>query len=147
MIIATEQQAAMFREAHRRVRARQQAGWRPTAPQLPPARGLPGTELKAIFAALGFQEETGCGCKDLAAAMDRLGVAGCNHYRCAIVGRLRARQKTQGWGKILTAGALALTSGLAFRIDWSDPAPGLLDEAIRRAEAKLGPVANNATNG
>lgn len=107
---------------------------------LPPRpAGGPGTELKALLASLGLTPPGGCGCDDLAARMDAWGVAGCRERREDILARLRANAAKVGWLAKLKAGALAVAVGLAFRLDPRDPYPGLLDEAIRRAEAKAPP--------
>jgi hypothetical protein len=69
--------------------------------------------------------------------MDAWGVAGCRgeHYQ-EIVDRFRAYASKYGWATKLKAAALAVKTGLAFRLNPLDPAPGIVDEAIRRAEEK-----------
>jgi hypothetical protein len=39
-----------------------------------------------------------------------------------------------GWTDKLKAAALAFKTGLAFKVDWSDPFPGIIEECIKRAE-------------
>jgi hypothetical protein len=65
-------------------------------------------------------------------------VAGCEANRPEILGRLRAAQARLGWPDRLRAAARAVSSGLAFRLNPLDPAPGLLAEALRRAAAAGG---------
>lgn len=115
------------------------AAARPTMPPPAPADG-PGTELRALIASLGLTERPGCRCKAIAAEMNRAGAAGCRQHRSAFVARLKANaDRWYGWGDWVRAGANALASGLAFRLDWSDPLGGLFDEAVCRAEEKQQP--------
>jgi hypothetical protein len=93
----------------------------------------PGTALKEILRELGFDAQDGCGCEDMAARMNHWGVEGCPEHREEILTKLRKAAKKQSWVAKLKAGALAGLTGLALQLDWSDPAPGLLDEALRRA--------------
>lgn len=93
----------------------------------------PGTELKAILKTLGIAEKTGCDCNAKAEQMDRWGVDGCRQHFETIVNWMRAGQEKWGWKDKLAAAAKAVTSGLVFKLDWSDPFPGLITEAIRRA--------------
>lgn len=100
------------------------------------AGGGPGTEMKAILQSLGLSESSGCGCQDVARAMDQWGPSGCRLRKDQILAHLRQAQARAGWLAKLKAAGLAVASGLALRLDPLDPAPGLLDEAIRRAEQK-----------
>lgn len=102
-------------------------------PEAAPA-ALPGSELTSLLASLGLHGSGGCGCASLAARMDAWGVAGCRERREEILAHLREKAAGAGWLETLKAGYLALSQGLLF--DPLDPAPGLLDEALRRAEAK-----------
>lgn len=113
--------------------------------ELPPQQvatpaGGPGTELKALLARLGlgadWRSGKGCGCDDLAAQMDVWGVEGCRQNAGLIVEHLRGQQAKLGWLEYLKVAANAALEGLAGKVDWGDPAPGLLAEAIRLAEAK-----------
>lgn len=100
-----------------------------------PRRG-PGWHLRQILKSVGIEAtEAGCGCRSLAARMDRGGVQWCDRNAAEIVARLRENYAKLGWAARLKAAALSVGSGLAFRLDPLDPAPGLLAEAIRRAEA------------
>lgn len=96
--------------------------------------GGPGTELKSLLALLGFGEAGSCGCGDKARQMDRWGVAGCREHRDEIVAWLTEQQGKQGWKAQVLAGVRAAQAGLW--LNPLDPAGSLLDEAIRRAEAK-----------
>jgi hypothetical protein len=100
----------------------------------PPLNYGPGTELKKLLADLGLNEQGGCGCAVRANQMDNWGVDGCREHREEILGWLREQQEKVGWATKLKAGALAVKTGLAFSLNPFDPAPGLLDEAIRRAD-------------
>jgi hypothetical protein len=101
-----------------------------------PAAGGPGTELEAMFAELGVTGTAGCGCKSIARQMDRWGPAGCRANAGVVVARLRENWAALRLAEKLGVALRAVTSGLAFVVDPRDPAPGLLAEAIRRAEAK-----------
>ena len=98
-----------------------------------PGRG-PGTELKKLLAALGLAEKLGCECNGRAVQMDLWGVAECREHRAEIVGWLkdgaakftRKQKRAAAWKMLAT--------GLAFKVNWLDPLPGLVEEAIRRAE-------------
>jgi hypothetical protein len=94
----------------------------------------PGTELKKILAELGIMEKPDCPCRRRANDMDILGVQGCKDNREMIVGWLREGESRWGWKDKLAAAAKAVQSGLAFKLNPFDPFPGLVDEAIRRAE-------------
>lgn len=96
----------------------------------------PGTELEAMFKSIHLTGKTGCGCRTLASQMDRWGPEGCRVRTDEIVTRLRTNWAKLKWTDKARATAMAIGSGLAFKIDPRDPAPGLLDEAIRRAEEK-----------
>jgi hypothetical protein len=96
----------------------------------------PGTELTAILASLGITAAVGCDCKEKAAQMNRWGVDGCRKHFWEIVGWLKDGQGRWGWTDYLRAAVLAVITGLAFQLDPTDPFPGILTEAIRRAEAK-----------
>jgi hypothetical protein len=96
----------------------------------------PGTHLKSLLAQLGVRPSSECECNRRAEQMDGWGVAGCRREseRDEILGWLRKEAAKRSWTEKLTAAANAVMTGLAFRLDPMDPAPGLLDEAIRRAE-------------
>lgn len=94
-----------------------------------------GTELKRLLRELGFPSD-GCGpCSKLANYLDSIGVERCaqDDVRAEMIGRLREQQREANLAAYLRAGARAIASGLAFKLDPFDPAPGLYDEALRRA--------------
>jgi hypothetical protein len=95
----------------------------------------PGGHAKLILLSLKIQPIAGCGCDEFAKKMNDWGVSGCRgeHYD-EIVARFREYAKKYDWGTKLRAAALAIKSGLAFHLNPLDPAPGIVDEAIRRAE-------------
>ena len=104
----------------------------------------PGTELKKILGQLGFTSTGGCQCNDRANQMDRWGVEGCRANRDEIVNWLRGEQANRGWLEKARAAVRATASGLAFSLNPLDPAPGLLEEAIRRAAVPPPPVTASA---
>ena len=111
---------------------------RPEKPVYPWGFG-PGTELKAILRTLGINPGGSCDCNSKANKMDEWGVEGCRANRETILTWMREGQGRWGWKDKLAAAAKAVTSGIAFKLDWSDPFPSLIDEAIRRANDKLEP--------
>lgn len=108
---------------------------RPPHPVIPwkPHHG-PGTELKKILKSLGIEPNAACGCAKKQAQMDEWGVQGCRDHFEEIVGWMREGQGRWGWRDKLTAAAKAVTTGLAFEIDWTDPFVGLVKVSIERAE-------------
>jgi hypothetical protein len=108
-------------------------------PQVPHwSAGGPGTELHALLAELGVTPRVGCACRRRMEEMDQRGVRWVREHASEVAGWLREEQRRRGWAERLTAAARAVVSGLAFRLDPGDPAPGLVAEAVRRAEAKAG---------
>lgn len=93
----------------------------------------PGTELKAILATVGIVGNLGCSCKAMANRMNRWGAQGCQERLPEIVTKLRINAEKLGWLEMMKARGLAFSTGLAFQIDWLDPIPSLVEEAIRRA--------------
>lgn len=115
---------------------------RPPRPITPWPKGYgPGTELKKILDGLGIQAPENCGCRATMRAMDDLGVDGCRDQFEMIVAKIRENADKWGWGKLSglakmpRAGVRALLSGLAFKINPLDPIPGVVEQAIRAAEA------------
>ena len=102
-----------------------------------PATGFgPGTELMLMLAQLDIAEKPGCDCKAKAEQMDRWGVEGCREHIDEIVGWMREGSHRWGWSDKFKAARLAAATGLAFKINWLDPFPGIVEEAIRRADTK-----------
>lgn len=105
------------------------AGLKQAKDNLPPGYG-PGTELKKLFKTMGLKPKSSCQCDARAAKMDRNGIQWCRDNRDTILGWLAEGYDHAGWLEKLKAGALAVTHGLPLTLE------GILDEAIRRAEAK-----------
>lgn len=102
-----------------------------------PALGFgPGTELAALLASIGIKELPGCGCKKKMAQMDRWGVNGCKERFEEIVGWMRDGYDKAGLLAKVRAAAFAAATGLAFKLEPGNPLPGLIREAIRRAQEK-----------
>lgn len=105
----------------------------------PPGFG-PGTEFKRICGEdLGITMPNNCTCNALAVQMDIWGPAGCRTHSDAIVAQIKANQDLWGWTaafkNFASAAVGSLKSGLWRKVNWTDPIPGLVQEAIRRAEA------------
>lgn len=105
----------------------------------PPGFG-PGTELKIMLSTLGINPSETCDCNGKAVQMDLWGVEGCKENRETIIGWMKDGQKRWGWKDKVAAATKAVLSGLAFKLNVVDPYPGLIDEAIRRAEEKEGRI-------
>jgi len=101
-------------------------------------RAGPGTELEALLASMRVGAKTGCGCAAKARQMDRWGVAGCEAHFDTIVEWLRSTAAKYGWRDRLRAAVTlaARDPRLAVRLDPRDPLPGLVAEAIARAQEK-----------
>lgn len=91
--------------------------------------GGPGTELNAIFKSLSVKPRNGCDCNRVMAWMDCIGPKGCRQRRCEILAKLEANYSLYSWADKIKAAAIALLKGLPLSLE------GLLDEAIRRADA------------
>jgi len=91
-----------------------------------------GTELHGLLAEIGFAKTKACGCASMAKTMDSIGIEACKGgFREHILKRLSSESLKHNWWslvKVAAHGYLTVES--------------LLDEAIRRAEAK----ANAATS-
>lgn len=96
----------------------------------------PGTELHNMLAELGINPSPTCECNERMTAMNDWRVAGCKENRETIIGWLRDGQVKWGWRDRMVAMAKAVASGIAFKLNPLDPMPGMVDEAIRRAELK-----------
>lgn len=96
----------------------------------------PGTELKTLLKSLGIEQSPTCDCNGKALQMDLWGVDGCRANFDQIVQWMRDGQGRWGWKDKLLAAAMAVKTGLAFKLNPMDPFPALVEEAIRRAEVK-----------
>lgn len=69
--------------------------------------------------------------------MNKWGVEGYSgEHREEILRHLRSQAGKLGWVDTMKAVALSVINGIAFSLDPTDPASGLLDEAVRRQAAK-----------
>lgn len=98
----------------------------------PETNGKVGSEFRCITESLHLHGE-GCNCIQLMHKMDSLGVVGCTKEFDSLVADLDANKSQFGLQHIALAAANAVLNGLAFKVNWADPIPGLLQEAIRRA--------------
>jgi hypothetical protein len=109
----------------------------PPIPAPPPPPEGPGTEIETINREyFGIEPNEACDCKGKVRQMNAWGVAGCRQNYWTIVGWMKDNAKHYGWADKIGAMAGAVTAGIAFRIKWTDPWPGIVTEAINRAEAK-----------
>ena len=96
----------------------------------------PGTELAGLLRQLGIVSGNSCDCKAKQAIMDEWGAAQCRERLDEIVGWLRDNAPRWGWAEKVKAAALAVTTGLAWSLDPTDPYRSLIVLAIERAESK-----------
>lgn len=94
----------------------------------------PGTEMKALLTELSLTPVSGCDCNARAAQMNQWGTIGCRENRDEIIGWLKDQQQKASWSLTVTAACKAL--GCTW-FSILDPIGSIVDEAIRRAEAKL----------
>lgn len=125
---------------------------KPLLPVFPWPIGFgPGTELKKMLESVGIKSSANCDCNAKMHIMDGWGVAGCRENKEVIVGWLVANAERWGWlspsgkpladdgtkklttGEKFAIGWRTIRTGIAFHVNWLDPFPGLVDEAIRRA--------------
>lgn len=125
--------------------------------ELPPPKDIPmptpgpGDELKLMLGDIGIEAVDGCSCRAKMQQMNVWGVDGCRQHFNEIVGFMKDGAKSFGWEEPLRIkaegqkagiwqkigwGLKAAASGVAFKVNWLDPFPGLVTEAIRRAEEK-----------
>lgn len=95
-----------------------------------------GSEFKELASMLGVNPAPNCGCNQLSAQMDFGGVAWVKQNRPMILDRMRQNATHYKWTDTIRAAKNAVLSGLAFKLSMATPIESLLDEAIRRAEAK-----------
>lgn len=102
-----------------------------------PALDGPGTELKKLLQEMGVYAEEQCGCEHRMQLMNAWGVDGCKAQRSVVVGWLQEAQTEKGWG--VTAAAVLKAATGSFWPNPIAPFESLVDEAIRRSEAKEAP--------
>lgn len=111
------------------------AAWegQPIKAKEPTPVGGPGTELKRLFASLGVTGKPGCGCREVAAEMDRLGVVGVRAGLERLAGILREKAKEKGWMEKTKIALRATIRGIV--LNPFDVYGSLIELACRRAEA------------
>lgn len=97
----------------------------------------PGTELHDILESIGIKPPLTCECFQRMTAMNDWGIDGSIAHRDEIIAWMRDGQVNWGWREKMLAAGKAITTGLAFNINWLDPFPGLVDLSIERTRAKL----------
>lgn len=100
-------------------------------------RGV-GSNLKKLMAKLKVYSHSGCDCNSIARDMDEKGSVWCRENFDKIVAAMKANWERWTWAAQFRAAAVAATmavaTGLAAKVNWLDPLPGLLEEAIRITE-------------
>ena len=96
----------------------------------------PGSELWRLLAELGIQHKPTCSCLSLAERMNGWGPAGCRLSRAEIVEGMRFNAAEYGWLDVARAAAKAVSTGIAWKLDLTDVYGSLVDEALRRAQAR-----------
>lgn len=95
----------------------------------------PGSELTDLIHSLGLKESSTCQCEKRKRQMNLWGVDGCRANRDTIISWLKEEYKKATPEQKRIAKRKAFKSGLWTKL-WRDPVAGLVDEAIRQAEAK-----------
>ena len=90
----------------------------------------PGTELKGIFTELGITETENCGCRKLMNQMNKWG-KDCILHTPSILRMLRENAVGAGWDKQMK------TEWPEMWEQFDEVMRGLVEEAVRRAEAKI----------
>ena len=95
-----------------------------------------GSQLWRVLQRLGIQHRPECSCIILADIMNDLGPEGCCQpdNRELLLKLMQKNWKRYGWFDIAQASARSILTGLAFKVNPTDPLPGLLDYAIKLAE-------------
>jgi hypothetical protein len=93
----------------------------------------PGTELHNILASIGINPAASCQCRAKSRQMDVWGVLGCEEHFAEIVKALQEGQDQFGWTTKLKAAAGMVLTGRVFKVNWLDPFPDIIREAIERA--------------
>ena len=123
----------------------------------------PGTELKKILSSVGINPPVGCKCRSRMLQMDEWGIEGCETNFNTIVGWLEESAEEWGWNLLpktiaesnpehevmtlkqkLSIGWAALTKGLIFKVNWTDPYPGLVRLSIEQAKFTKDPWTTSA---
>ena len=96
----------------------------------------PGSQLWNLFSRLGIQHHEDCSCILLAEVMNVIGPDECEAKQDQILKLMKKNQKKYGWDTYLKAGVKMVALGWIFKIDPSNPLPGLLKIAIDKARAE-----------
>lgn len=125
----------------------------PSLPEKPapwPIGFGPGTELKKIFVGVGINSSSTCACTTYMNQMDAWGDE-CEIRVDEIASHLKEQAEAWGWNSVITKdspealsisdkvsiGWKSITSGLAFKLNWLNPYPGLVREAIKRSRRSV----------
>jgi hypothetical protein len=98
-----------------------------------------GDSLREIIRMLGFKPKEGCRCPETILEMNLDGPDGCERNFDCYVGKLRKAYAETTTAEATRGAFTALFSGLAFKLDWTDPIPSLIRLAIERARQPTPP--------
>jgi len=90
-----------------------------------------GDYLAQILQLLGAKPKDGCDCNSMIKQMNAWGPELCFINRGEIVRQLRRGYKNTSYSELAAMVAKTATTGLVFRLSWSNPLLSLVDEAIR----------------
>jgi hypothetical protein len=96
-------------------------------------REWPGIVLAMHLEKLGAKQKAGCNCPAMIGQMNAWGCDGCLEHLDEIVAHLNDAYSLTTWSERRLTELRALTTGLAFQLDWTDPIPSLVRLAIERA--------------
>lgn len=95
----------------------------------------PGAELKELLKSIGVDPNRLCKCEELIKLMNEWGVEGCEEpeHFSYIVTQMENKSKKYSWDKKISAAGRAALNGLVFKVNWLNPWPSLIHDAIRRS--------------
>lgn len=134
-----QEKMAASREAKALAKANKPAPAKPERPSKSlsdPSKGLPGTEMLLLTSELGIVAPPGCGCKGMAATMDKLGVDGCRQRHLEIKLAVEANWEAWGWKDKLKAATSSAWKAVGLGVRPTDPVRDLVEIAIERADKK-----------
>jgi hypothetical protein len=96
----------------------------------------PGDMLYSILSTLGAKKVDGCGCDEMLRKMNAWGADGCEEHFDEITAHLRSAYEKTTWSDAARTALAAARSGLALKLDWTDPIASIVRLAINEKSLK-----------